>query len=248
MKTLVNVLLGIVFVLVVWQGTIWLFDIQSFILPSPLDVWEATRENWRWLLEESWPTLQAIVLGFGLSVLVGLPLAILLASSRRLEELVNPILVFSQTVPKVAIAPLFLIWFGFGMTPKVVIAFLIAFFPIVVDSTVGLKSVPQDLEDLVASTGTSWRRALTKARLPYALPNIFSGMKLAITFATIGAVVAEFVGTSEGLGYVIQIANGRFNTPLVFAAVIVLSVMGLLLFQLVALAERLAIPWHASQH
>jgi NitT/TauT family transport system permease protein len=247
MKRLFNVLFGVVLVLAVWQASIWIFDFRSFILPSPADVWSATQRNWTWLLRETWPTLQAILMGFGLSVIMGVPLAILLASSRRLEDLVSPLLVFTQTVPKVAIAPLFLIWFGFGMTPKVLIAFLIAFFPIVIDSTVGLKSVPRDMQDLVSSTGASWGRGLIKARLPYALPHIFSGMKLAITFATIGAIVAEFVGTSEGLGYVIQIANGRLDTPLVFAAVIILSLLGLVLFQLIAWIERLAIPWHQSQ-
>ena len=134
------------------------------------------------------------------------------------------------------------------MLPKILIAFLISFFPIVIDTSVGLKSVPQDMLDLVASTGGSFWRSLRKVRLPHALPNIFGGLKLAITFATIGAIVGEFVGTSEGLGYVIQIANGRLQTSLVFAAVILLSIMGLLLYNIVVLLEKKLIPWHISQH
>lgn len=241
-------LMGIVLFLGSWQLLIWVFGMEKFVLPSPLSVMKIFLENWKMLLESAWPTLQEIVYGFSLSVCVGIPLAVIMVSYRRVEQLISPILIFSQTIPKVAIAPLFVIWFGFGMLPKILIAFLISFFPIVIDTSVGLKSVPQDMLDLVASTGGSFWRSLRKVRLPHALPNIFGGLKLAITFATIGAIVGEFVGTSEGLGYVIQIANGRLQTSLVFAAVILLSIMGLLLYNIVVLLEKKLIPWHISQH
>lgn len=247
MRRILNPLIGVGVLVLVWQAAKWVWGTPKYILPSPADVWRSVGKNWVWLLESSWPTVQEIMLGFGISVAVGVPLAVILATFPKIEDVVYPVLVVTQTVPKVAIAPLFLIWFGFGMTPKILIAFLIAFFPIVVDTVVGLKSVPQDLHDLVASTGASWSRGLRTVSLPHALPSIFGGLKLAITFATIGAIVGEFVGTSEGLGYVIQIANGRLDTALVFAAVIILSVMGLLLFQVVSLIERISIPWHISQ-
>ena len=247
MNKVIGSVSGVMLILAIWQVAEWIWNFEKYILPSPSEVWHAVQHDWRWLLESSWPTVQEIVLGFGLSVLIGLPLAIMLVASRRLEKLVYPTLVISQTMPMVAIAPLFLIWFGFGMTPKILIACIISFFPVVVASTVGLKSVPDDLHDLVASTGASWWLGLRRVRLLYALPSIFGGLKVAITLATIGAIVGEFVGTSEGLGYVIQFANGKLNTPLVFAAVMLLSAIGLTLFRVVSLIERLAIPWHSSQ-
>lgn len=247
MKNVYRTTVGLFVIMVIWQLADIVFQFKKFILPSPTEVYAATSKNWTWLLEESIPTLQEITIGFALSVIVGLPIAILLSSSRRLEQYINPILIISQTVPKVAIAPLFVIWFGFGMLPKIVIAFLIAFFPIVVDSTIGLKSVPQDLRDLVASTGASKWRALLSVKIPYAAPSIFGGLKLAMTFSTIGAIVGEFVGTSQGLGYIVIVANGRLDTPLVFSAVILLSIIGLLLYNLVSFLESKIIPWHVSQ-
>ena len=238
--------IGVILFVAVWQALIWVFDLRKFVLPSPLLVMTSAFSNRGLLARSVWPTLQEIVLGFGLSALVGIPLAIVLVTFKKFEKIISPILIFSQTIPKVAIAPLFVIWFGFGMTPKILIAFLISFFPVVIDTSVGLKSVPSDLKDLAVSTGANYLKCLKKVYIPYALPNIFGGLKLAITFATIGAIVGEFVGTSEGLGYVIQVANGRLQTDLVFAAVILLSFIGLLLFNLVAALERISIPWHES--
>lgn len=234
-------------VLLVWIASIAMLDVRDFVLPGPLDVFDALVTNRSILLDATWPTLQEILLGFILAIGVAIPLAVALASSRRFSRIVYPVLVVSQTVPKVAIAPLFIVWFGFGMTPKILIAFLIAFFPIVVDTTIGLRAVPIELSDLARSTGGSRTATFFKIRLPYALPNIFGGLKIGITFATIGAIVGEFVGTDQGLGYVIQIANGRLNTALVFAAVLCLSVMGVLLYYLVDFVERISIPWHVSQ-
>lgn len=234
-------------VLVVWIGAIAIFDVRDFVLPGPLDVLDALVTNRSILFEATWPTLQEILLGYALAIAVAIPLAVALSSSRRFSRVVYPVLVVSQTVPKVAIAPLFIVWFGFGLTPKIFIAFLIAFFPIVVDTTIGLRAVPIELHDLARSTGGSRNATFFKIRFPYALPNIFGGLKIGITFATIGAIVGEFVGTDQGLGYVIQIANGRLNTALVFAAVLCLSAMGVLLYYLVDFVERISIPWHVSQ-
>jgi NitT/TauT family transport system permease protein len=154
--------------------------------------------------------------------------------------------VFSQSIPKVAIAPLFVVWFGFGLFPRILVAFLLGFFPVVVSTVMGFKSVEKDLIDLAKSMGSSPVKTFFKISLPHALPSIFSSMKVSITLAVVGAVVGEFVGANSGLGFVLQRANGNFDQPLIFSALVVLSVIGALLFVAIDMLERIAIPWHAS--
>jgi NitT/TauT family transport system permease protein len=163
------------------------------------------------------------------------------------ESYVYPLLVFSQSIPKVAIAPLFVVWFGFGIFPKIISAFLLGFFPVVVSTVMGFKSVEPDMIDLARSMGGSRLQTFFKISLPQALPAIFSGLKVSITLAVVGAVVGEFVGSNSGIGYVLQVANGNFDLPLMFAALVVLSSIGVLLFAAIDVVERLMIPWHASQ-
>jgi NitT/TauT family transport system permease protein len=233
--------------LVFWQAFVVVFNIAPYLLPKPTDVLVTLANDLPDLLAQSIVTVEEIVLGFALSVVVAIPLAVGIVAWRGFEKSMYPLLVASQTVPKVAIAPLFLVWFGFGQTPKVMIDFLIAFFPIVIDTAVGLRSVPTELTDLAQSMGASRLALFWKIRFPYALPNIFGGLKVGITLAVIGAVVGEFVGSDSGLGYVLVIANGRLNTSLLFAAIIVLVLIGVITFLIVDIAERLAIPWHVSR-
>jgi NitT/TauT family transport system permease protein len=155
---------------------------------------------------------------------------------------VLPLLVSSQAMPKVAVAPLFLVWFGFGLLPKVLIAFLIAFFPIVISTVVGLAAIEQEKIHLARSMGLGTVATFFKIRLPSALPSVFGGLKISITLAVVGAVVGEFVGGDAGLGYLLMVANGNIDTPLLFAGLIALTVQGVALYFLVELAERLAIP------
>jgi NitT/TauT family transport system permease protein len=157
------------------------------------------------------------------------------------------LLVFSQSVPKIAIAPLFVVWFGFGIIPKVIAAFMLGFFPIVVSTVMGFKSVDPDMLDLARSMKASRLATFMRISLPQALPSIFAGLKVSITLAVVGAVVGEFVGSNSGIGYLLQIANGNFDLPLMFAALTVLSAIGVLLFVAIDVVERLLIPWHASQ-
>ncbi len=171
----------------------------------------------------------------------------LIAYSRLVESFVYPLLVFSQSIPKIAIAPLFVVWFGFGIFPKVISAFLLGFFPVVVATVMGFKSIETDMIDLARSMRASRWQMFLKFSLPQALPSIFSGLKVSATLAVVGAVVGEFVGSNSGIGYVLQIANGNFDLPLMFAALFVLSMMGVILFALVDLAEKLMIPWHQSR-
>ena len=203
--------------------------------------------EWPRLLGESWNTTLATLGGFGLTILIGIPMAMVIAYSRVVESYVYPLLVFSQSIPKVAIAPLFVVWFGFGILPKVISAFLLGFFPVVVSTVMGFKSVEPDMLDLARSMGASRLQTFFKISLPQALPAIFSGLKVSVTLAVVGAVVGEFVGSNSGIGYVLQVANGNFDLPLMFAALVVLSSIGVVLFVAVDLVERVMIPWHASQ-
>ncbi|SED28567.1 NitT/TauT family transport system permease protein [Rhizobiales bacterium GAS191] len=237
----------IVVVFILWQLSVSLFKIPPYLLPTPSSVAGQLVSEWPRLWRETLVTTYATLGGFALSVLFGVPLGVAVVSSRLVESLVYPILVFSQSVPKVAVAPLFVVWFGFGILPKVVVAFLLGFFPIVVATVIGLKSIEPEVLDLARSMNASALAAFVKIRLPSALPSIFGGLKVSITLCVVGAVVGEFVGSNSGIGYLLQIANGNFDLPLMFAALFLLSMLGVLLFTLIDIAERLAIPWHASQ-
>jgi NitT/TauT family transport system permease protein len=187
------------------------------------------------------------ILAFLLSVAVGVPVAVCLVSSRSVERAAYPLLVASQAVPKVVIAPLLTIWFGFGLAPKVYVAFLIAFFPIVVSTVVGLRSVPPELIHLGRSMGFNAMQMLLKIRLPHALPSMFGGMQVAIALSLVGAIVGEFTGASAGLGYLLIVTIGTLDTVAMFAGILASIVLGVVLFSAVVWIERWAIPWHASQ-
>jgi NitT/TauT family transport system permease protein len=187
------------------------------------------------------------VLGFFAAVVVSIQLAFCLALSQTLERTVFPVVVFFQIIPKVAVAPLFVIWFGFGLMPKVLIVFLLAFFPMLANGIAGFKSVPTDIMELARSTGAGRMRTFWKVRLPHALPSIFTGLKVGAALAAIGAVVGEFVASDKGLGYLLLEYNGDLNTSMVFAVIIFLSTIGLIVYGLVVAAERFIIPWHVSQ-
>jgi NitT/TauT family transport system permease protein len=240
-------ILLIVALLVLWELVILAFRIPPYLVPTPMAVVKQLAEDWPKLLRESMFTTYATLGGFGLSIAFGIPMALLIAYSRTVESFVYPLLVFSQSVPKVAIAPLFVVWFGFGIIPKVIAAFLLAFFPIVVATVVGFKSVERDMLDLARSMKATRLQVFMRISLPQALPSIFGGLKVSVTLAVVGAVVGEFVGSNSGIGYVLQIANGNFDLPLMFAALTVLSLIGVLLFAAVDLVERMMIPWHPSQ-
>jgi NitT/TauT family transport system permease protein len=239
-------ILLIALLLVVWELVIVVFRIPPYLVPAPLDVVKQLILEWPKLLRESLVTTYATLGGFGLSILFGIPMALLIAYSRTTESFVYPLLVFSQSVPKVAIAPLFVVWFGFGIIPKIISAFLLGFFPIVVSTVVGFKSVEREMLDLAHSMKATKLQIFMRISLPHALPSIFAGLKVSVTLAVVGAVVGEFVGSNSGIGYLLQIANGNFDLPLMFAALTVLSLIGVLLFAAVDLVERLMIPWHAS--
>ncbi len=237
----------ILILLVLWDIAVRLFKIPPYLIPPPLAVVKELIKEWPMLLTQALPTLYATLGGFAASALIGVPIAMWIAHSRTVESFVYPLLVFSQSIPKVAVAPLFVVWFGFGIVPKVIAAFLLGFFPVVVSTVQGFKSIEPDVVDLARSMGASSLKIFMKFRLPQALPSIFSGLKVSVTLAVVGAVVGEFVGSNSGIGFVLQRATGTFDLPLMFAALVVLSTLGVLLFLVVELVERWLMPWHASQ-
>ncbi len=230
-----------------WDLGIRVFNIKPYLIPTPWSVAEQLVKEWPMLWRETLPTLYATLGGFVASAIVGVAAAMWIAYSRVVESFVYPLLVFSQSIPKVAIAPLFVVWFGFGIVPKMIAAFLLGFFPVVVATVQGFKSVEADVIDLARSMGASPWKVFLKFRLPTALPSIFSGLKVSVTLAVVGAVVGEFVGSNSGIGYVLQKANGTFDLPLMFAGLVILSMVGVILFLALELIERALLPWHASQ-
>lgn len=239
--------LFLVLMIVLWDLTIRVFHIPPYQIPAPKDVLATLWSDGPELLAQSVPTTLATVYGFLLSAVLGILCAMLIAGSRTVESYVYPLLVFSQSVPKIAIAPLFVVWFGFGMFPKVLSAVMLGFFPVVVSAVQGFKSVEPDMVDLARGMEANRLQMFRMISLPHAMPAIFSGLKVSITLAVVGAVVGEFVGSNSGLGFVLQRSIGNFELPTMFAALVLLALIGVILFWIVDVIERLVIPWHASQ-
>lgn len=233
--------------LVVWEVAVAVFRVRPYILPAPSAIVRAGLRSSAQLLRASQYTIQSILVGYVAAVVVGVLMALPIALSGLMRRTVYPMLVLSQLVPKVALAPIFVIWFGFSLLPKITVVFLLSFFPVVLNGIVGLQSIDPEIIHLTRSTGASAWDTFFKVRLPYALPNFFAGFKLAAISATVGGVIGEFIGSDNGLGYVILVANGDLHTDLSFAAIVTLTVLGLLLYYAVEFLERLSIPWHQSQ-
>jgi NitT/TauT family transport system permease protein len=229
--------------LALWEAATHVFGIPRFVMPPPSAI---LAEGWEWryrFLGHTWVTLYETLGGFALSIVVGVPLAVLIVYSPALRRALYPLIVLTQSVPKIAIAPVLLLMLGHGEIPKVIVAFLVAFFPIVVDTATGLAATPPELLDLSRSYRASAFKTFVKVRLPMAMPFFFAGAKVAVTLAVIGAVVGEFVGSDQGLGYVILSATSYWKTELAFSSMILLSVMAIVLFGAVSLVERLVCPW-----
>lgn len=234
--------------IVLWELVVKVAGIQTYILPAPSLVLRKLVEQFGNIMNHSLVTGWEIVLGFVLSIIVGIPLGLGIYYSKFLERIFYPFLVASQTIPKIAIAPLLVIWFGFGLLPKIIVSFLIAFFPIVINTVVGLKATQPEMIYLVRSMGANRWQTFFKISLPNALPNIFAGLKVAVTLAVVGAVVGEFIASDKGLGYLLVVANGYLDTPLMFAGIIALSLLGILFFFVVEVLERIFVPWRTGEH
>jgi NitT/TauT family transport system permease protein len=241
-KRLVFPPLGIVLTIALWQWYCVQFKVPEAVLPTPVQVFGAIVKRWDLLLEEGWVTLKATLYGFLLALGLGIPIAVAVANSRILNWMFYPLLIALQSVPKVALAPIVLVWLGTGIESKLAIAWLVAFFPIVVDTSAGLQSTPRELLELARSLRASRWQVFTKVQFPAALPFVMTGAKVAVTLAVIGAVIGEFVGSSEGLGHLLLTATSQINTPLAFASLFALAVLGVLAYLAVVAVEFLLKP------
>jgi NitT/TauT family transport system permease protein len=221
-------------VLVVWEASGRYGYVAGYILPTPTAIAAKLGRSWDLLVHHTWVTTVGIVLAMGVVYV------------RLFERAFYPWIVATQAIPKVALGPLIVVWFGFGLLPKVVIGCLIAFFPIMIGTIAGLKSIERESLYLLRSMGAGPLKTFWYAQLPNGLPHIFSGMKVAIVLASVGAIVGEFVGANDGLGYVLLTANGMLDTELLFSALVIISVLATVLYWAVHLAERVFIRWHVS--
>ena len=221
--------------------------VAPYILPAPSAIAQAIVASWDTLLHHTWITLLETVIGFLLGSGIGLVVGIAIAYSRLVERIIYPAIVVTQTVPKLALAPLFIIWFGVGLTPKVAVTALICLFPVLINTVTGIKSVDPRLRQLFASVSASRWQIFRMVELPTSLPNIFGGLQVGITLAVVGALVGEWVGSSEGLGYQILQANSQLRTADTFAGLVLVTLMGIVLFVIIRAIERYALPHQPHQ-
>lgn len=237
--------LSIILMLLVWQLVVWLTSLPAFILPSPgqvgLRFYQAILDGS--LVQNAAVTLVEVIFGLALGISLATTLGYLLARSLNLERMLSPFIVASQSIPIVAIAPLLVIWFGPGLSSKVLICALIVFFPVLVNTVVGVRSVPEDLRDLMRSLRATRWQTFKKLEAPAALPVFLGGLRIGATLSVIGAVVGEFVGAKSGLGFLVNVGRGLYDTALVFVAVFTLILMALILYGLVAILEKRLLRW-----
>lgn len=236
-------LLTLLALLLLWQAAAVVFDIPSYIVPAPWAVLQEIASQWPFYVEQFAVTLRSTLMGFVLATLLGIVIGTITAYSRLFRMTIYPLILLLQGVPKVALAPVLIIFLGFGLTFQVVVIASVAFFPVVVNAVLGLTSVDRDLIMLSRVLRTPRLKEFWMIGLPHAAPSVFSGMKVAMTLSVIGAVVAEFVSSEAGLGHALIIANAEFNTAMAFAAIFLLSLMSFALFGLIRLIELRAVPW-----
>jgi NitT/TauT family transport system permease protein len=229
-----------------WEFSVDLFSIPRYILPKPTEIVRNASADIPRLIYYTWITGSETVVGYVIAVALAVPLGLAIAFSSVLRRTIYPFFVSLEMTPKIAFAPLFISWLGFGMLPKVIIVVLVCFFPIVLNAILAFGSLSDELERFCRSTGAGPIRAFLKVRLPAAMPQCFVGFKYAAINATVGATIAEFIGSDQGLGFYIQIVTGNMRPDLAFAGIFLLTILGLTIFGIVTLAERLLIPWHIS--
>lgn len=233
---------------VVWELSVMAFRVPEFILPSPLTALEhlffaQPDANYNWPLQLR-ATLYEVLISFVITSLVGIALAVVIAWSRTVHDLVLPVFIFINSLPIVAIAPIILLWFGYGLWTNILIAFLVSFFPVVINTATGLNAVEEELLDLVRYLHASKWQIFAKIRFPNALPYLFSGLKVCSTMCVVGAIVGEFIASDRGLGYIIINSQYTMDSPPIFSALIVVSVLGVALFGVVSFLEKASMPWY----
>ncbi|TPL23451.1 ABC transporter permease [Mesorhizobium sp. B2-4-9] len=227
----------------IWELCVRLLGIRSIVLPAPSEIIKVIVERHDLLMTHLWPSLYLTIMGFLLSVVGGILVAILITYSEVLRRGLYPVIVVSQVIPKISIAPLFIVWFGTGAMSSLLLAFLIAFFPMTINAALGLQAIDEDINRMARTFMASRWQIFWKIRLPNALPYIFGGMKISITLAIIGVIVSEFVASQEGIGYLIKLSGGLLDTPLMMAAITVLSLSGLVMYWVIAEIERRTVFW-----
>jgi ABC-type nitrate/sulfonate/bicarbonate transport system permease component len=230
-----------------WQGVASLDSVDDLTLASPVETFEALRDDWSLLLDNARVTLVEVLLGLAISVAAGVGFAVAMHLYRPLRDAAYPLLVASQAIPIVVLAPIFVLAFDYGIGPKLAIVALICFFPITVNVLDGLRSVEPELLKLMRSLGASRLQSLRKVELPSALPYFFSGLRVAATVSVIGAVFGEWAGADEGLGRLVLLGNSQLQTPRVYAGIVILTLMAVALFVIATLAERLVCPWNRKE-
>jgi NitT/TauT family transport system permease protein len=229
-----------------WEHAIDWFGVPAYILPKPSVIVTKSLPDFHRLLDDAWITGLETILGYGVALIIAVPLGLAIAFSSILRRTVYPFCVAIEMTPKIAFAPLFISWLGFGVLPKVIIVFLVCFFPIVLNAVLAFGSLSDELTGFLRATGAGSWRSFIKVRLPAAMPQCFVGFKYAAINATVGATIAEFIGSDRGLGFYISIQSGNMRPDLAFAGIFLLTLLGLSMFAMVTLVERLIIPWHVS--
>lgn len=228
---------------VIWQAVSLIFDIPVFLMPSPMAILDSLEKWTSPIIEHAGYTFLSTIIGFLLAVVLGIALGILIGSSKLVYRGLYPVLVAFNSIPKVAVVPVFVIWFGAGTVPAILTAFMVSFFPIAVNIATGLATVEPELLDVLRALGASRRDILVKVGLPRSMPYFFGSLKIAITLAFVGSIISETVAAKRGIGYLMMAATSNFDTPLVFAGLIVTSVMGVAMYSIFAVLEKRITGW-----
>jgi len=228
---------------VVWELAVRLFKIPPFVLPAPSQAIESLLPVWGVVMGHAWQTLWTTLAGFGIAVVTGVLLGAAVGTSRPLNLALYPILVGFNSVPKAALVPVLVLWFGIGTVPAILTAFLISFFPIVVNVATGLAAVPPELREVLRVLGSSRLEAFTRVSIPFSLPYFFASLKVAITLAFVGAVISEIAASQKGIGYMMTSASSQFNVPLVFGGLLLIALMSIALYAIFAILERRLVGW-----
>jgi NitT/TauT family transport system permease protein len=242
-----SIFAALVFLIVLWQLSIMVFKISPGVLPQPNAVFHSLVDQGSFLWQSASSTAVNALTGLALSILLGIPLGWVLAQPSRIQAALSATTLAAQIFPKIALAPLFVVWLGFGIVPKVLYIFWLGFFPVMINAAAGFSSMPTDLRDLAVILKMKRLQRLWNLELPFALPSIFTGVKISASFAMTAAIVYEFVGSSTGIGYTILQTQINLNTKLMFAGFIVVALIGFAIYGVVAGVERFAIPWHVSR-
>ena len=239
-------LTAVILFLAVWQIAVPLFHIEKWILPSPADITKEAIAQAASLTEHTWATVQLTLLGFFIGTGVGLLTAMLLHLVPFLKSALYPLLILSQNIPTIALAPLLMIWFGFGLLPKIIVITLVCFFPVAVSTMDGLTQTDRGMMNYMRMAGASKAQIFRKLEVPHALPSVFSGVKIAATYSVMGAVIAEWIGTDRGIGYYMMLQKSAYRTDRVFVAMAIIVLLSLLLFALIALLEKILVRWRGA--